>query len=887
MNIPRKNLIVIILLVFVCGSIQAQQIKGTVKEHSGEILPRVNIIIKTNKTLAAISEFFIAGDNGSIDYTLKKSYNNTIYIEASALNYEKIIDSIVNPQIDKEYRFDLILYPKSTQLEEVIISERKKFTIKKDTVVFNPEAYKDGTERKVEDVLKKLPGVQVAEDGSIKYRGKDVSAVQLDGDDLFGAKYTIGTKNISIDMVDQIEAIENYSKNPLLKGIENSNAVALNLKLKKNRTNYSGTSDLGYGYGDRNYVDAATTLIGVSSNLKSFGIVEFNNTGNYPGFDRSYGGLLASDSKDESDVFSKKIINETPITNSLGYKRSSVDERWTANYNVLYKFSKKARIKANVLYLKDKVFQEERFQNLFFTSTDTFSYIDLTQITQKPEAKGLDLAFTYNTSKKSLLEIVTSVSKNDQASINNFIRNQNDSNITRLSSEDFLIKNKLQFTYKLNKTNALQYTSLYSRNNIPQKFNTFGNFFSNEDAINSYFQFSEYRKETFQNRLALLGRKNNLKYAFTAGVNHHQNPFLSFLQENEVLISDFQNEFQYQKTDVFALFSNVYESKSWKIEPSLLVKYITQDIEKTINILESKNKKSFIVAPSLSLAYKINAISRFNFRGNYEQNTPEENFLFANGIITNNRAIVSNEVSLDLVKKHNYSLGYRLNSLYDNIEANAVIGYINRSNTFLSNLEINSNVTSTTYFQSPIDLGSWFFNASVERYMRFIQTSLKISSTYSISEFKNFVNQSDIRDGQSKSYEGVFFAKTAFRIPVNFENFLTYNITSFSVDGQSSNTNYGIKNSLKAIVKPNKKWLFTITYDYFKPDTTRNEDFSFLDFEIKYKPKEIKWISGRFVGKNLLDNRVFQQIQNSDFSTTVYRSNLIPRYFMLSLDVSF
>ena len=87
-----------------------------------------------------------------------------------------------------------------------------------DTTSFNVSAYKDGTERKIQDIIKKLPGVQLNEKtGEIKYKGNSIETVTLDGDDLFGYDYTIGTKNINVDMVDKVQAIENYTKKSTLK----------------------------------------------------------------------------------------------------------------------------------------------------------------------------------------------------------------------------------------------------------------------------------------------------------------------------------------------------------------------------------------------------------------------------------------------------------------------------------------------------------------------------------------------------------------------------------------------------------------------------------------------------------------------------------------------
>ena len=881
----RQNICYLFFVFFVL-TIRAQTIEGRVKDNFGEPLPRANVLVKPFKQGSEISEFFIADDNGNFRYKLKKKYDSVVFFEVNVLNYEKRIDSIDFAVFKDVYQIDFVLTPKITTLEEVVIAKRKKFNIKNDTVVFNPEAYKDGTERKVEDLLKKLPGLDVAENGKLKYRGKTVASVQLDGDDLFGYNYTIGTKNISIDMVDQIEAIENYSKNPLLKGIENSDNVALNLKLKKGKVDYSGTSDLGYGYGDTSSYDISANILGIAKSFKSFGTFSFNNIGvNHTPFDYFSSSVSLEDIENEY-LYAQKIIEDTPINSILGNSRTRINNEWFGSYNFVYRFSPKFSLKSNLYYVNDEFFRQELFENDFLLGTEQIAYTDKTEIIKKPENKRLDLKFTYNVSKTSLLEVESSVQEESVSSSNSFTRNLESTSVTTLNTKNFFWKNKLEYTNKLSESTALQFKSLYSKNNLPQDFKTVGNFLSNEDVINSYTQLSEYRKEAFQNNIVFLGNRKRFKYVFNSGIDHFVSPFKSSISENDLIISDFQNDYNYKKTTYFTQFSSVYNIKKWITETSVGMNYLFQRLDNSING-EKLEKKAFFPTITLKTTYKLNDVSKLQFISGYEQKTPEENFLFGNGIITENRSIISNEVSLDLQKNQKYSLTYRLNDLFKNIDVSLLTAYTNRKNTYLSDIDVNPNFTGITYFQSPITLENYSFIFTVQRYIRFLKSTIKHSSQFNIADFKNIVNQSSFRDGESQSYSGNVFAKTAFRIPINFENSLTYNITSFVVDGLPSNTNYRIKNSFKTIVKPGKEWLFTFVYDYFKPDTTSSADFSFLDFEVKYNPKDVKWISGRLIGKNLLDNRVFEQVENSDFSTTLYQSNLIPRYFMLSVDVSF
>lgn len=882
-----KAYLLFFLIVLCVVSVQAQQINGSIKNTFNKEIPRANLLIKKELGSASISEFFTADETGEFSFTLKKEYKNVIYILANVLNYEKAIDSIVAPKIDHIYTFNFTLFPKITALDEVVIAERKRFEIKEDTVVFNPEAYTDGTERKVEDLIKKLPGMEVSEDGTIKYRGKEVLELQLDGDDLFGANYAIAIKNISSDMVEQVEAIDHYSKNPLLKGIENSDNVAVNLKLKKGKVDYSGTADIGYGYGNKPYYNIASTVLGIAKKMKSFGVLSFNTIGlNKTSFDYFSNTSTIEDIANE-DLYSKKKIDQTPINSVLGSGRTRVNKEWSVNYNAIYRVSPKLSMKSNIFYVKDEFFRREVYQNEYKIGNEIISYADQTDITKVPENKRLDLKLTYNLSKKSLVELETSISDEQIVADNKLTRNLETTAATTLQSDDFFWKNKLTATAKLRPSLVMQFTSLYARNNAPQEFDIIGNFLSDEDIVNTYDQLSEFRKESFQNHFKVLGKRNNFKYTLTTGLHHYESPFQSSLLENKETVLGFKNDLLYQNTTYFSKFLLAYVRKKVEVESSLGMQYVSQRLEDNLDNAESKAKQDFYPKPYIRATYQLNPVTKVGFTGEYTQKTPQENFLFVNKVVTGNRSVNNNVLSLHLEEEQKYTASYKLNDLFKNIETNFYINYKIRKNVLLSNIEINPNFVSTTYFRSPVAIDDWFFIGSVKRYVRFLRTTIKLSSRYSISNFKNTINQSEIRDGKSKSYYGNIFAKTAFRIPINFENNISYTISSFDIVGGADNTNYTLTNTFKTIVKPNKNWIFTLFHYYFKPNTENSQDFSFLDFSVRYRPSKIKWISGRFIGRNLLDNRIFEQIENSDFSTTVYQSNLISRYFMLSLDMSF
>jgi hypothetical protein len=122
-------------------------------------------------------------------------------------------------------------------------------SIKGDTLVYNTDSFKDGTERKLEDVLEKLPGVDINDDGQIEVEGKVVGKVMVEGKDFFDGDSKLATKNIPANAVDKIEVLKNYSEVGQLSGVKNNqDNIALNIKLKEGKKSFwFGTVTAGAG----------------------------------------------------------------------------------------------------------------------------------------------------------------------------------------------------------------------------------------------------------------------------------------------------------------------------------------------------------------------------------------------------------------------------------------------------------------------------------------------------------------------------------------------------------------------------------------------------------------------------------------------------------------
>ena len=105
-------------------------------------------------------------------------------------------------------------------------------TIKGDTLIYDADSFKNGSERKLEDIMEKLPGVEINDDGQIEVEGKVVNKLMVNGKDFFEGDTKIATKNIPSSTVDKIQVLRNYGDVAQLRGVRNNqDDVAINIKL--------------------------------------------------------------------------------------------------------------------------------------------------------------------------------------------------------------------------------------------------------------------------------------------------------------------------------------------------------------------------------------------------------------------------------------------------------------------------------------------------------------------------------------------------------------------------------------------------------------------------------------------------------------------------------
>lgn len=164
-------------------------------------------------------------------------------------------------------------------MDEVIITEAP-VKVSGDTISYKADAFKTKPNATVEDLLKKLPGVQVERDGTVKAQGENVQKVYVDGKEFFNNDPKLATKNLTAEMVDRVEVYDDMSEQAKFNGIDDgSRAKAINLKLKKDKKKgVFGKVNAGYGTNDR--YDAGLTANYFKGAMQANVIAKTNNTNN-------------------------------------------------------------------------------------------------------------------------------------------------------------------------------------------------------------------------------------------------------------------------------------------------------------------------------------------------------------------------------------------------------------------------------------------------------------------------------------------------------------------------------------------------------------------------------------------------------------------------------
>lgn len=251
-------------------------VKGCVMDEAGRPVKESYIKISSNSSSALLA-FINTGDSSCFSLPVAIPVAaDSLSLTVSNTHYETLRRTLACPSTDSAYEMTLVLPTRSKTLENVTV--RPSIWKRGDTTFFNVEQLKFGDERKLIDILQRLPGFSFDQQGNLLFNRKRVEKAMIDGQELFADKLALLINSFPIHVIEQIQAIENQSSDPMLKGLTSENKVFLNLSIKKSKIRAAfGDGELGVGTRER--YQFSPILFSLYGRLKVGLIGDFNSTG--------------------------------------------------------------------------------------------------------------------------------------------------------------------------------------------------------------------------------------------------------------------------------------------------------------------------------------------------------------------------------------------------------------------------------------------------------------------------------------------------------------------------------------------------------------------------------------------------------------------------------
>ncbi|OYQ38268.1 hypothetical protein CHU92_05820 [Flavobacterium cyanobacteriorum] len=876
-----KKYFILIMLWFYLPAF-SQVISGTVQDSSG-VIPMAPVMLKARNNV--VLQFTRTDDNGYYRIELKQP-KDSLFLEVSTLSHHPQAFALKDYTFsNNSLKINVTLREKPIMLQEVVI-DNAPIVRKKDTLEFNPEKFKDGSEKVIEDVLKKLPGVVVEDTGEIKYKGKPIKKMLLDGDDLFDANYVTGSRNISADMIDKVQGIENYDDNSLLKGLRDSDDTALNIVLKKGKTDFSGTATLGHGAESR--YDGAVTAMMINKKIKGFGLASYNNTGqNNTPYDFMNATPSVADRRNE--LFkAPAVLEEGNFTSVIGDRYTRRNNNFFTSINTLHKLGSQSVFKADLSVYNDKFTRMAQDVSVITAAGETFTTRNTNDLVKRPQLLVADVSYANKEKEKFHWEYVGQLNYNrrefDENSNNNGLLQQ-----SRVRSEHYLTINELKATYKINDRHALTGSLLYSNSHSPQRLNINPPTVINvSEGTSSDSQQSTFSKEAIVAGISYFTQFGNVLVAmfadYSRGIKELRSDLSSVLQDNQQTL--YSNAMR--NTTENAGFENVfsYKNERYSLVFRCGLNYTRASLK---NLSDEQNLEQLFLTPKVKANYFFNKNSKATFTYALQQETPDENNLFSNIIQTNYRSFISNSPQLDLIKKHAFNLDYSYSNSFDMNQYGAGIYYTYRPANYFFETQVNRDIVVANTFYAPIGSTNFGTTLRVEEYFHPIRTTVGLTSQLNFSLYSNIVNNSELRDVRSTNFVTSLLLRKRIIKPISAEQNVSYLRNGFRSEYDSTETKNTFESftaQTKMIIKPIKNLQAIVTGNFYAPDLSVNANYFFMDAEATYTSSNKKFTYA-LVGRNLTGYKTFSTVAVSDYSTTSGSHNLLERFLLVKITFGF
>lgn len=879
------------ILILLCSSVHSQTtIKGIVNDLENKPIPYANIVLKDS--LSSIISYTYSLENGV--YSLRVKEVGIFNLSFSSIGFKSKTIPFTLKKNQKEIIKNISLQEKSLELDEIIIQSEKPIKIKKDTIEIAVNKFLATNDETVEDLLKKIPGISVDSEGTIKIGNKEIEKLMIDGDDLFERGYKILSKNMPPDQLKKIQILQKYSNNRLLKDVEESDKVALNLVLKEDvKRQWFGNVSLSHDLLSTKRYHLKTYMMNFGKKNKYILLSNFNNIGRNTTGDINH--LIKPLRFDESASIGdnqqvNSLLNLSSSIPNFKRSRTNFNNAEVVSLNAIFKPTEKLKIKTISFFNSNETYFFRNSTNVVDINGSNFTNTEDYQLRSNKRIAFGKLDFIYNISKTKMLEATTKYNNGNFNDNSNLLFNGN-STLEDLQHQNTLFNQKIIYSNKFKDKKVFLLTGRFIDEKTPQNY-----------AINQFFYQDLFPANNYANHVNQQS-SNQMQFA---GVNAH---LLSRKDSGHLLELQIGNTFRKDKLQTtFSLSGNntvleqpkgyqnltnynvndVYLKTKYRLKVKNFGLVGKLEVHQLFNYLENNNvtntQNPFFINPNLGLDWEINDKNKITSSYSYNTTNAKVLDVFSDFVLTGFRSFSKGTGNFNQLNVSNTIFNYQLGNWSDRFFANTFIIYSKNHDFFSTNTNIEQNFTQVEK-KLIKDREFISINSKLDYYFKFILSNLKVDLGYTKSEFKNIVNNSNLRLVNSNNYNYGLELRSGFKGVFNYHIGTKWTTTEIETTINNSFINNVSFLDLSFIF--NKKLDFQIQSEFYYFGNLQPDNMCyFLDFDARYKLIENKLTLG-LTGKNLFNTEKFRNFSISDIGTSTTEYRLLPKFVLLKLEYRF
>lgn len=903
----KKSLLLIILFISSVSFSQIVKFEGVIQDVGKSPLEMANVMA-VNTVTKAMDAYAITNDKGKFLLNLKPNANYSIKVSYLGMQTKELAISTSTLNMNQ----NITLESGGIELQGVEIVHEMPVSIKGDTIVYNADSFKSGTERKLEDVLKKLPGVEVNADGEIEVEGKKVTKLMVEGKDFFDGDTKLGVKNIPADAIDKVQVLRNFNDVSALKGLENGDEnIGMNIKLKKGKKNFwFGDMNAGYGKENNNNRYVANPKLFYYSPKYSINLISnFNNIGELPFTVQDYfkftGGFRGMMKKGGTNF--NVSSNDLGISMLRNNRAQEIETQFGAS-NFSYNVTKAWNLSGFAIVSKTLTDLETVSQTSRTDSGSPLGTLNTNQNTKETTHQISNLGlFKFSSSYKPTTNLqfdYDALLKNSKQDENNNLFTQSFATATNGTPPTIPDQNiatfKEQNPVTLTQNMSLYYTKsdksvfdveiqhlyqdedpFYNANLGQNPFPILGLQTQNRYNINQNRFVKTNKLDAKVDYYYMVTPKSNINFTFgntysLQNFNSHIFQVLDNGTNNDLNSADKNNDVAYYFNDAFLGLHYKFIKGKFTFNPGFSTHYY-KTYNQQLGIKVDNN--FFRVLPDVYALYQIKKAETLTYNYSITTDFTDINKFTSGYTFTNYNSLFQGNRNLENAMSESHSLRYFKYNMFnfENIFAN--VNYTKRLNA------VKSSAIFTGINQVSSSINSNFADESLSgnaNYGRSFAKNYKASLNLGLnwSKFNNIQNSNFVTT-ESLTQNYTLKLATNYKDLPNLE--LGYSLTTNDYNGTKFYTD---RPSAKLDYFFLKSFSFVSEYEYYhytNNKKTVNNEYAFLSASLIYQKTKDSKFEYKIAATNLLNTNTLNDDSFTQFSTRTSQYTIQPRYIIFSL----